>query len=430
MTTAAEWIEELARFGMRPGLDRINALLDRLGRPEEGIPAVHIAGTNGKGSTARLIAAALEGAGLRVGLTVSPDLGDRRERILVNGALARSTAWESLASRVRAAAAGIADPPTQFEALTAMAFLAFRDAAVDVMVVEVGLGGRHDATNVLRQPLVTVVTPVALDHQEVLGKRLEDIAADKAGVVKPGVPVVAAPQAPPVRAVLMAACRAVDAPLVWARGRILESGPAGVRIRVGADEVASGLLGRHQGTNLAVAWEAVLSVRRSWGEPLDLGRLKTGLAAARWPGRLEWVDGMPPLLVDGAHNLHGANALGRALQEDHLRKRWHLVFGCYVDKPGEAMLNVLVPHVASLVLARPAGPRGRDPESLSPAIPAGVPWVVEEDPRTALLRAEEQAGAVGAVLAAGSLAVVGAIRAARLGPAVPQEWPDVWPRRA
>lgn len=413
------WWESLKRFGMRPGLERIRGLLAALGHPEEAFRAVHVAGTNGKGSTAALVAGGLHAAGLSVGLTVSPDLGEVRERVQINGRWLDAATWDRLAAEVEAAARDLPEPPTEFEALTALAFLAFREARVDVAVVEVGLGGRYDATNALPPPWVTIFTPVALDHQEVLGPRLTDIARDKAGVLKQGSRAVTAPQAPAVRRVFKEAADALGVPMRWARGRLLWSDASGVRTLVGGQVVETRLLGAHQAVNLATAWTALTWLAEDGAGSLEA--MRQGVAAVCWPGRLEVLADRPLVVVDVAHNLHGARTLSRALGEAHLTRRWHLVFGALADKPAAAMLRVLLPHAASVTLVPADSPRGVDPESLRALVPPDLRPTVAGSVAEGLDLARARAGDADAVLVAGSFYVVGPARRA----VVPQGGQDV-----
>ncbi len=402
-----------ARFGIRPGLARTAHLMARLGHPERSVPVVHIAGTNGKGSTAALIAAGLRAAGLTTGLYTSPDLGDLAERVQVDGALLSEAAWRALARRVEEAAAAAPDPPTLFECLTALALTAFAEQPVAVAVLEVGLGGSFDATNVVPVPALTVLTPVAVDHQEVLGSTLAAIARDKAGVIKSGGRVVVAPQAPPARAEVVRRARDVGAVLRWPAHRLLWSDASGVTIAVhgpAAGVWRTKLLGRHQAGNLALAAAALgwLGEGRSW----DWDAVQAGVAQADWPARLEVMPGRPLGLVDGAHNLHAAHALAKALAEPHLIRRWHLVWGTFQDKPSAAMLRAVLPHVASVVLTRPSGPRGQDPAVIRQQLrlPPRLAPVVEGRVPEALHLAVRRAGPGGAVLVAGSLALAGEAR--------------------
>lgn len=408
MTSHQRWWESLKRFGIKPGLSRTAALMDRLGHPEQAFSAVHVAGTNGKGSTAAMIAAGLRAHGLLVGLTTSPDLGQVRERVAIDGEIISPDDWEALRAEVAEAGRNLIEPPTEFEALTALAFLAFARRGVTMGVVEVGLGGRYDATNILPPPMMTVLTPIALDHQEILGATLTDIAWDKCGIIKAGSRVVAAWQAPPVRAVIKACASERGVMVRWARARDIAADAAGVTVRVGSDVVRVGLLGRHQGQNLATAWTALQWLREH--QRWDSSRAQKALQSLTWPGRLEKVSEQPLIFLDAAHNAHGTRALARTLAEPYMRKPWHLIFGTLRDKPGTKMLKMLLPHVQSVILLRPENGRALDPERLAHQVPSTYAPVVASNSQEALTLACQRASRTGAVLAAGSFYVVGPIR--------------------
>jgi dihydrofolate synthase/folylpolyglutamate synthase len=402
------WWGALGRFGMRPGLERIAALTERLGHPQRAFSAVHVAGTNGKGSTAALIAGGLKAAGYRVGLTTSPDLGEERERVCIDGALVSQELWAEAKTVVERAAQTLAESPTLFEAQIAAAFWSFRQAGVEVAVVEVGLGGRYDATNILPPPWMTVLTPVARDHEAILGTTLEAIARDKTGVLKPGSRLTTAPQAPPVRRIVVESARAVSVPVRWARPRAVTSDENGVAAVVGGRRVSTRLLGRHQAINLATAWTALDWLAESDG--LSREAMAHGVAAVTWPGRLERIGRAPEVVVDAAHNLHCSRALARALAEPHLARPWYLVFGALDDKPAAAMVRTLAPRVGRIILTRPDSPRAADPGGIAAQGPFGRPVAVEPRWPVALQQALEAAGPTGAVLVAGSTYLIGPVR--------------------
>ncbi|MGC8487816.1 MAG: bifunctional folylpolyglutamate synthase/dihydrofolate synthase [Clostridia bacterium] len=411
MMEESSWWQSLRRLGMRPGLERSERLLGALDHPERRFPAVHVGGTNGKGSTVALMAGAFTGAGLRVGRYTSPDLGDVRERMTVDGQLLSEERYAELAARVERAAAGLAESPTRFEALTALAFLAFAEAKVDVAVVEVGLGGRFDATNVLERPLAVVFVPIALDHTAILGPTVAHIAEDKAGIIKPGVPVVSAVQSPPARNAILRSAREAGVSVRWARGTLVAAGRDFVAARVGGDEVRAQLAGPHQVRNLALAWTAVREVAPAF--ELNLTAARQGLGAATWPCRLEWIPGNPPVLLDAAHNLHGTHALCAALASGLYPRPRHLVFGVLQDKPGAAMLRALLPHVDSVTLVRAESSRAGDPAAWTAGRRLGLPFAVKASVEAGVETALSQARADGPgamVLVTGSFDVVGPAR--------------------
>ncbi|TVQ12367.1 MAG: bifunctional folylpolyglutamate synthase/dihydrofolate synthase [Leptolyngbya sp. DLM2.Bin27] len=319
----------LGRFGVELGLERIQRLLAALGNPQARVPLVHVAGTNGKGSVCAYLSAVLTAAGYRVGRYTSPHLVSWRERIAVNE---QPIAADALVARLEQVMAAI-DPdqpsPTQFEVFTAAAWLHFAEEAVDLAVMEVGLGGRLDATNVVDRPLVSIIVSLSREHWQRLGPTLADIAREKAGVLKPGRPVILGPLPPEAKAVVAARLAALGCPAVWPDPAIaLGDGQA----RSGAITYPLPLLGDHQRVNAAIAIAALQSLRHQGWEIADQA-IARGMAQARWPGRLQWVrwgqapEGFP-LLIDGAHNPAAAQVLRQYVD------RW------WADQPGEAQETV------------------------------------------------------------------------------------------
>ncbi|HEY8417771.1 MAG TPA: folylpolyglutamate synthase/dihydrofolate synthase family protein [Limnochordales bacterium] len=421
ITTTDYW-RQLRRFGEKPGLARIRFLLERLGHPETAYPAVHVAGTNGKGSTASMIASVLRAAGYSVGLFTSPHLVRYNERIVVDGAPIAdeelAALFEGLRAHVEAAAQDPAvGQPTEFEVGTAVALAYFAQRAVDVAVVEVGLGGRFDATNVVR-PLVSVITPIGLDHTRVLGGTLAQIAGEKAGIIKPGAPVVSARQPKEALDVIAARAAELGSPLYVADRDFswdLEGADAGgtrFTFRWGASVVEHlhvPLLGPHQAHNGAVA-AAALRVAGEAGFPVSEEALRRGLAAVRWPGRMQLVPGSPALLFDGAHNAEGAQTLAEGLRAVFPGQRPVFVLGVLAEKPVDAMLQILLPLGRAAVFTAPRHGRGTpvEPAELARRAAGLVPeTAVEIDPLAAVARAKELAGTEGLVVVAGSLYLVG-----------------------
>jgi dihydrofolate synthase/folylpolyglutamate synthase len=365
------------RAGMRLGLERIEGLLDALGRPEAGLRIVHVGGTNGKGSVSALTAAILGAAGLRTGLYTSPHLLDVRERIRVDGVPVDHDLLAAHAARLGPAlAAGAA---TFFEAMTAVALAIFREAGVEAAVLEVGLGGRFDATNVGR-PVVTVLTRIDYDHQEFLGRRLEDIAGEKAGILRGGTALSAA-QAPEALAVVAARCRAVGMPLA-VEGRELEverltSTLEGHRLRLRGpawayDDVRLALAGLYQPGNAVLAVGAARAFAEATGRVVPEAAVRAGCAGVRWPGRFQVVPGAPgrpTLVLDGAHNPGGAAALAASLRHHFAGRRLALVLGISADKDRAGILKALAPLAVRLELAPADHPRATAPEDLRAELP-------------------------------------------------------------
>ncbi|MGZ5427170.1 MAG: bifunctional folylpolyglutamate synthase/dihydrofolate synthase [Thermoanaerobaculia bacterium] len=384
------WLDALGPQKIRPGLSRTLALLASLGNPQSSFISILIGGTNGKGSTAAFISAILTAAGMPCGLYTSPHLVSVTERVRLKDRDVSAAALDEVLRLIAAVAAPGERGPTYFEALTTAAFELFRRARVSVAIVEVGIGGRLDATNVLA-PDVSVVTNVAADHLDVLGPALEDVAREKAGIFRKGQPALlgASGTAEGPRAALHAEAR-------WIGARLVEIPPA-----VGA---VFSLPGAHQRQNLALALAAARAVA-----PLDEAAVGRGLAAVRWPGRLQRLEraGARPLLLDGAHNPPGASALAEHLDESGLAGRIDLLFGGMSDKDLPGVFAPLAARARRIVLVAPESPRAEKPEALRARL--GRPDLETADSVAEGLARLEKADGDGPVLVAGSLYLVGEV---------------------
>jgi len=344
-------------------LRRMYELLEGIGDPHLAARTVHVAGTKGKGSTAAMIHSVLGKAGIRAGLYTSPHLHDVRERVRVGAELISGRELMRLTAEIRPVIEAVNcratyGELTTFEVLTALAFAHFKAHQADWQVLEVGLGGRLDATNVII-PEVAVITAISRDHTDVLGEELGGIAAEKAGIIKPGRPVVSAPQVPEVMAVIDNFCRRLQAPLIRVGQDVtwkeISAGLEGQRLRVngrrGSYELFIPLLGRHQQVNAAVA-VAALEVLADVGVDIDAGSIARGFAEVRWPGRLQIILEAPLIIVDGAHNTDAAGRLNAGLREyfslspegaPGSRRGAILVLGASVDKDAGALVDILAP---------------------------------------------------------------------------------------
>ncbi|HZR23492.1 MAG TPA: folylpolyglutamate synthase/dihydrofolate synthase family protein [Vicinamibacterales bacterium] len=371
-----QYLFSLEQFGIKFGLDNITAIVERLGRPDRSFASIHIAGTNGKGSVTAMVDAALRAAGHRSARYTSPHLIDLSERFVIDGRPVAHDALVHAAADVRDAVESLrADrtlevQPTFFEVTTAIAFELFRRAQVEVAVLEVGLGGRLDATNVVT-PLVTAITSIAFDHQQYLGSTLAEIAFEKAGIIKADVPVVIGPLPKEAMEVVtrVAAQRHAD---------LVRASPSG------ADGYSIGLLGDHQRTNAAVARGILETVHRR-GIAVATTAIREGLARPSWPGRLDRrpLDDGREVLLDAAHNPAGAAALASYLASD--RDRRPLVFAAMRDKDIDGMLTRLLPAVTALVVTRAANARSADPDwiaerarAIRPGLPVDVAPAIDE----------------------------------------------------
>lgn len=407
-----DFLYGLQRFGIKLGLDNIRSLLAALGHPERAYLSVHVAGTNGKGSVCATLAEVLRCAGYRVGLYTSPHLQSFCERICVDGVMIDEESVACLTADLRQHCATV--PATFFEFTTALAFKYFADRQVDVAILETGLGGRLDATNAVT-PILSVITPVAFDHCHILGASLQEIAAEKGGIIKDRVPVVIGRQDPAAAEVLLTMAAQHHAPAqLWGRdfsAEVVADGAVCVTVGdVGSVPLTPALPGRHQHDNLALAVAALrqLAVR---GLPWSDEALTAGVAAVRWPGRLEWWGDDRSLLLDGAHNPAGAQALAAYLHDaGYTNIRW--VVGIKGDKDAAAILAPLLPLTKVLYATVPPVEDAVVPEQLAAfAAGHGVDARLCSTPAAALSLALRERVAGEIVLVAGSLFLVAAARA-------------------
>ena len=349
---ALTFLHSLQMFGFQPGLETTRRLAALAGNPHEGLRFIHVAGTNGKGSTCAMLESVYRTAGLRVGLYTSPHLVRFGERIQVNRVPISEADLMRHVAELKALSAGM--EPTFFEFTTVLALRHFAEQQVDLVIWETGLGGRLDATNIVT-PLASVITNIALDHQRVLGATLAAIASEKAGIIKPGVPVLTATEDADARAIIAFKARELDAALIT----IGEMERANFRLEIP-------LLGEHQRANAALTAATVRLLR--FLLPVSDGQLQSGLANVNWPGRLQLVmRGTQTLLLDGAHNPAGVAALQAALAEHFPSKRPTLVMGMLADKDWRAMVVSLVPLASRVVTAPVASERTVSAEDLRSA---------------------------------------------------------------
>jgi dihydrofolate synthase/folylpolyglutamate synthase len=414
-----------------PTLDRMQALMAVLGDPQESIPSVHVTGTNGKGSTSAMVTALLMAQGLSVGTYTSPNLHRVSERLARNAEPIDDESFVSVLSELAALESLVGERPTRFELLTAAALSWFSSEAVDAMVVEVGLGGTWDCTNVVHGD-VALLTNFSYDHTDVLGPTLEGIAEDKAGIIEAGSQVVVGDAAGALVAIVEAQAARVGAASVWVAGR--DFGCESNEVAVGGrlitlntpggryPDVLVPLHGAHQGQNAACALAAVEAF---FGRPLDPDVVGAAFEAVRVPGRLEVLGRHPLLLVDGAHNVAGMTALGLSLTEEFaLYGDTVVVVGMLSGRDPSAMLAALAPAgVSTVVACAPDSSRAIPAQDVADAARAlGLVAHVEPNVRTALSLARGMVDADGLVVVAGSLYVVGDARAEILAEAV--RWED------
>lgn len=375
MTTqqAIEALHALPRMGQgAPGLARMRNLCDHLGNPEKELQCIHIAGTNGKGSLAAMTSSILTAAGYKTGLTISPYVVDFRERFQIDGEMIPPRTLANLTEKVLDAIDAIeaegGEKPVEFEAVTALAFLWFAREKCDLVVLETGLGGRCDATNVVPHKLVAAITKIGYDHMEVLGDTLDKIAAEKAGIIKEGTVVVNYPDQPaeamgPILTAAAEAHTSIITPdkddLTLLRGKRLEN-----RIDYGGYRAALGLPGTHQANHAAMAVEIALALWREFGYDISDDAILQGLADARMPARIEVLRRHPLLLLDGCHNPDGAKMLAATLTRADFEENLVGVLGVLADKDYKDMLSDLAPCFAKIYTVTPNCPRALSAEEL------------------------------------------------------------------
>lgn len=407
-----DYLYGLQRFGIKLGLKNIQALLDRLGNPDRSYGIIHVAGTNGKGSVSSSLAEVLKQAGYRVGLYTSPHLHSFTERIRINGVAIEEAEVAALTDIIRDCSEEI--PATFFEFTTALALLHFKRQEVDFVVLEVGMGGRLDATNAVN-PVLSVITSICRDHSEYLGEDLREIAAEKAGIIKEGVPLIIGRQTSEVLEVLLAKANKKNVPFFclgehFAPEKASEGfSYRGLDLRI--EEIRPGLKGRHQHDNLSIAL-CVAELLCRQGADLTEQHLRDGVEGVFWPGRLEWWQGKDEVLLDGTHNGAGAMALADYLKSLGGRKvRW--VVGLKGDKFAKEVLAPVLPYVRFLYCTEPPVENAVSPSVLCAlGQQGGVAGKQFDDTGSALTAAlnDRQSGEL--VVVAGSLFLVAAAREA------------------
>ncbi len=411
-----DYLYGLEKFGMIFGLTKIEEILEAVGNPHREIEAIHIGGTNGKGSTAAIIASILRKEGYRVGLYTSPHLIRFTERMKVNEKeiekeeLADLTEW----MRERIDAAGIAPPFTFFDFTTAMVFLYFKQKMVDLAVLEVGLGGRLDSTNVV-DPLLSIITNIGKDHQDVLGRGILRIAGEKAGIIKESRPLITAATQPRVLRLFSKICREKKAPF-FKVGKEFRYGLAGEGsfsyegLHRKLWDLSLNLRGSHQMVNATTALGA-MEILDDLGYRVSNDAIVEGLKVVEWPGRLEMVSSSPRVLLDGAHNPEGALSLRESLEKDFQYHHLILLIGIMKDKDVHSILHSLSPLADHIIFTRPSTDRAASPALLRKALGRnGKKAEVIEDFRKAIDRGLSLAGEEDILCITGSLYTVGEAR--------------------
>ncbi len=404
----------LRRFGIKLGLSTIRHILKELGNPQDHFACIHVAGTNGKGSIASGIASILNAAGYRTGLYTSPHLVSFNERISINGKHISNTRVVKAYEAVQRVHRGSREP-TFFEFATAMALYDFDREGVEWAVIETGMGGRLDATNIV-QPAVSIISNLSLEHREYLGNTLAQIAREKGGIIKKDVPLITGVRQPSALSVLNGIAAANSAP-VYRLGkdfrvrRNSKNSFTYIGVQNRWPGMKTNLMGRHQVDNAAISLAACELLNRS-GVSISEKSCRQGLRDLRWPGRLEIVHERPRIILDGAHNLVAARNLASFLAHETDQRPITMVIGILDDKPYQAMLSALVPLAQKVIVTRPKIDRGLPPETLyTEALQYGKALARFPDVQQAVQHAVNQAAPEDVICIAGSLYVVGEAKA-------------------
>ncbi|MFJ9291449.1 bifunctional folylpolyglutamate synthase/dihydrofolate synthase [Bacillus halotolerans] len=419
---ARSWIHSRLKFGVKPGLDRMKQLMARLDHPEKEIRALHVAGTNGKGSTVAFIRSMLQEAGYTVGTFTSPYIITFNERISVNGTPITDEEWVTLVNQVKPIVEELDQTehgqPTEFEIMTACAFLYFAAYhQVDFVIFETGLGGRYDSTNVV-EPLLTVITSIGHDHMNILGNTIEEIAGEKAGIIKEGIPIVTAVTQPEALQVIRHEAERKSAPFqsLYDTSRIYNEKalPAGEQFSLKTGETCyedmrTSLIGTHQRQNAALSILAAEWLNRENIAEISDDALRSGLVKAAWPGRLELVQEHPPVYLDGAHNEEGIYKLTETMKQRFPDSDICVVFSALKDKPYHDMIKKLETIAHSIHFASFDFPRASLAKDLYDASEiSSKSW--NEDPEHVIKLIESKKGSNDIVLITGSLYFISDIR--------------------
>lgn len=423
MTDIIERIHEFNKFGSVLGLERMGTLMKKLGDPQAKLDVIHVAGTNGKGSVCKFIESGLTECGYNVGLFTSPFIESFNERIQMGGENISDSDLEIYGNRVLAAVAQMVEEglesPTEFEVVTAIGLLYFAEKKADIVILEVGLGGRGDSTNIVNKPLICAICSISYDHMNVLGNTLAEIAAEKAGIIKPGVPVVSNVSDHDAAVVIARAayekgCRLCDVSRI--RTGVSHETPFSQKVTMelcGTDysDVEISMAGRHQAENLKTALAVIEVLRRKRAIKVEREALYRGLRKAVQPGRFEILGRDPVIIVDGAHNEAGAKALRDTMKRHFADSRVLLVTGMLADKAVDDILSSLIEITRDIIVTEPDNPRRMNAEELAERLRSmGADPVVAPEPKESLALAKRRKESCDVILFAGSLYLISDIR--------------------
>ena len=416
------YLEKEVGFGSVPGLERIQALCDKLGNPEKKLRIIHVAGTNGKGSSVAMLSAIFQAAGYTVGTYTSPHLDRYNERFIINGQQISDADFAKEITLMKEVCESLAnegkDVPTLFEIVTGAAFHYFANKQIDVLILEVGLGGKYDATNIISKPLLSLIMSISLDHTDFLGNSIEEIAMEKAGIIKKNCPVVLYSQTEMVYNIMWTKAQELNAPFycpknaeIHISSQTLEGTVFSLKTdKIEFKDLYLPLLGTYQISNCITVLEAC-AVLREKGFLLSDDIIRRGLENARWSGRMEICGRNPLILLDGAHNVDGILQLANSIQTYFNMKKVTLVLGVLGDKEYKKMAELILPYSDSVILTEPQSERKLDVFSLACSVSehTGTIYIEKEVDKafeTALSITQED----GIILCCGSLYMIGAMR--------------------
>lgn len=415
---ALEYIHGTYKFGSKLGLDNVSRLLELMGNPEKDLKVIHVAGTNGKGSTSSFISSILMEEGYKVGLYTSPFLEVFNERIRINGENIPNNKLGEITGFVKEQVEKMLEEglnhPTEFEIVTAVAFEHYKREAVDFVVLEVGMGGRLDSTNVVERPLVSVITPIDLDHTDYLGDTLAKVAFEKAGIIKDNSVAVVHPQEHEVLDVIAKKCDETNTKLVLApigSIEILKGDEFGTTFKVFSHEYSISLLGEHQTRNATVAITAINALKENYEIKVSDESIESGLLKAIWPGRMEVMSRKPTVLIDGAHNFHGARGLSTAVRKLFPGRKIIAVVGILGDKDVSGILAEMMPLCHEVIATEPNNPRKMSAAELADKMSGySKAATVEPNIKEAIDIALKRANTDDVVIFFGSLYMIGDVR--------------------